>query len=856
MAPRFSEGALRRILLPLALAACLYEAGVAWTLWRYIAAPHTEARLPFDMAFRYPRIGRVRAEAADAGVQEGGVLIAVNGQPFTGTKVYARAVHGAGPGNRLRVEWRTGNGGSRQADIVLRPMDSAASILGYPPADFVLQLAVPLFCLLLGFWVAFLRPADRRSWILLGLMISFRGFLELVSRQSHWPAGLQELGLVFKQLIPGTWPVWMMAMGLFFPARLERRWAVSVSLALAVPIAANSIFGTALQWAYYSDGNLLNRLAPYTGLLQRVNLYGTMAGIGLFFAFIALQWQLAGNADVRRRAKLLNIGAHLAFAPSFALVLRSLYLRLDHPFTGVPPVVAIPAVTMMALFPLTLAYIIVVHRAMDVRMVLRTGLQYVLAQRGVAAIQIAIGAALVLYVTRVAESGLPEWVKLPAVATVGWLILVLRSAASRIRDWVDRRYFRESYDAEHILTELSDEVRTMVETGPLVETVARRISASLHVPRVAMFLKDGAGFVSTFSLGLNGQVRFPDSSPLVERFGGSDEPRFFYAEDPACWVDVNNEDRQRLESMQTQLLLPLRAREQLLGFASMGPKLSEEPYSKNDIRLLKSVAAQTGLALENSRLTSQVAQEAARREADQREMKIARDVQQRLFPHRFPNIGGIEYAGACRPAQTVGGDYYDFVEVPGGEFGIAIGDVSGKGVPAALLMASLVAALRGQAMNAPKDLAALMSNVNRLIYDASPKSHFATLFYAQYAPATGLLRYANAGHNPPLLMRASGEVEPLMPSGPGIGMSARSRYHEACLSLSPGDVLIAYTDGFTEAMNAAKDEFGEQRLKEAAATVHALSPDAAIPALMGIVDRFADGAPQADDMTMLVVKVK
>jgi sigma-B regulation protein RsbU (phosphoserine phosphatase) len=386
--------------------------------------------------------------------------------------------------------------------------------------------------------------------------------------------------------------------------------------------------------------------------------------------------------------------------------------------------------------------------------------------------------------------------------------------------------------------------------------IGRRVSDSLHVLQVAMFLKQGAAYAPAYSLGLNGNSPIPDAARLVAHIGRSDEPQPVYAEDPASWIhESSGEERRPLAGMQTQLLLPLRARQDLLGFVSLGPKLSEEPYPGSDIRLLKSVAAQTGLALENSRLTAQVAHEAARRESEQREMKIARDVQQRLFPHRFPKIEGIEYAGACRPAQTVGGDYYDFVEAPGGEFGIAIGDVSGKGVPAALLMAGLVAALRGQAMNAFKDLAALMGNVNRLIYDASPKSHFATLFYAQFDPATRTLRYANAGHNPPMLIRASGEVELLMPGGPGIGMSPRSKYRAAELRLAPGDVPVAYTDGFSEAMNPARKEFGDQRLKEAALAARALAPEAAIPALMNAVHRFAAEAPQADDMTMVVVKV-
>ena len=159
------------------------------------------------------------------------------------------------------------------------------------------------------------------------------------------------------------------------------------------------------------------------------------------------------------------------------------------------------------------------------------------------------------------------------------------------------------------------------------------------------------------------------------------------------------QDRDSLRALKTQLLLPLAVKKRLLGFVSLGAKQSEEPFSGTDVRLLESVATQTALALENSNLTAAMATEMASRERLNRELEIAREVQERLFPQTYPEVAGLDYAGKCRPAQGVGGDYYDFLELPAGKFGIAIGDVSGKGVPAALLMAGLQASLRGQTID-------------------------------------------------------------------------------------------------------------------------------------------------------------
>jgi sigma-B regulation protein RsbU (phosphoserine phosphatase) len=184
------------------------------------------------------------------------------------------------------------------------------------------------------------------------------------------------------------------------------------------------------------------------------------------------------------------------------------------------------------------------------------------------------------------------------------------------------------------------------------------------------------------------------------------------------------------------LLLPVGTKQNLLGILSLGPKLSEEPYSSSDVQLLRSVAAQTGLALENSRLTKAVASEMAQRERLNREIEIAREVQERLFPQRLPVMAGIDFCGACRPALGVGGDYYDFLELPNGDLGVAVGDVSGKGIAAALLMASLQASLRGQVLSGQGNLARLMTNVNQLVYEATPANRYATFFYGQFERAT------------------------------------------------------------------------------------------------------------------------
>ena len=335
-----------------------------------------------------------------------------------------------------------------------------------------------------------------------------------------------------------------------------------------------------------------------------------------------------------------------------------------------------------------------------------------------------------------------------------------------------------------------------------------------------------------------------------------------YFDDEKSWVNtsaMSEDERRNLASLRPQLLLPLMAKQNLLGIISLGEKRSEAPYSSTDIRLLKSVATQTALALSNAELTSAIAVEIGRREKLNREIEIAREVQERLFPQRLPEIAGLDYFGFCRTALGVGGDYYDFLALPDGKLGVALGDVSGKGIAAALTMASLQASLRADAMRAGNDLAGLITRVNGMLYDASTEDRYATLFYAQYDPATHLLSYVNAGHCPPILLRRgdkNGAVERLdQAGGTVVGLLPECAYEQAEVSLSPGDLLVIYTDGFSEAMSPNLTEWGEERLIHAIAACVGLPAKDSITKIMQAADAFASGAPQSDDMTLVILRV-
>jgi serine phosphatase RsbU (regulator of sigma subunit)/DNA-binding GntR family transcriptional regulator len=241
------------------------------------------------------------------------------------------------------------------------------------------------------------------------------------------------------------------------------------------------------------------------------------------------------------------------------------------------------------------------------------------------------------------------------------------------------------------------------------------------------------------------------------------------------------------------------------------------------------------------------------------DLEGAKDVQQAFFPRQGLSIPCLPCETFYKPAHDIGGDYYDFLSLQGGRWGIAIGDVSGKGIGAALIMASLQASLRAQALHPHLDLSTLIADVNRLVYESSPTHFFASLFYAEYEPATRVVKYVNAGHNPPIVLRpreGGCEMFSLNAGAMPVGIAADSRFTTTMFQLEIGDVFVAYTDGITEVENRDGALWGQQGLEILLASCCDKTPEQIIKRIRAEVSSFADGLPQRDDMTLLVMRVQ
>ena len=249
---------------------------------------------------------------------------------------------------------------------------------------------------------------------------------------------------------------------------------------------------------------------------------------------------------------------------------------------------------------------------------------------------------------------------------------------------------------------------------------------------------------------------------------------------------------------------------------------------------------------------------AEKQEAEQRaahELEIAMQVQARLFPQRLPAMRTLEYAGACVQTRRVGGDYYDFLDLGQERLAMVIGDIAGKGMPAALLMANLQANLRSQCATAVDQPERFLETVNRLFYESTADNAYATFFYSEFDDRAGRLRYANCGHLPALLLREDGAVERLEPTATVLGMFSPWECRTEELRLAAGDLLAIYTDGITEAFDAKYEEFGEDRLIETLHAHRALPPRDLVTAIYDSVRRFSP-QEQHDDMTVIVARCR
>jgi sigma-B regulation protein RsbU (phosphoserine phosphatase) len=305
--------------------------------------------------------------------------------------------------------------------------------------------------------------------------------------------------------------------------------------------------------------------------------------------------------------------------------------------------------------------------------------------------------------------------------------------------------------------------------------------------------------------------------------------------------------------------IPVEQGERILGVIAISRGKAEPPFSEDDVRLLTLFAGQAAIALTNARQYEELEQlyaEVKVKERLESELTVAHTIQASLLPHQLPRITDWEIAACWDAAREISGDFYDCFPVPGGRWGFVIADVAGKGVPAALFMALCRTLTRTFCMDGRPPREAI-SRVNDLIIADSYSEWFVTLFYGLLDPKWGIMTYVNAGHPRPLWLRRKGrKVEKLAADGIALGVFEGITLEEKSIQLEPGDQVLMYTDGISEAMNLSGNLYGEKRIQTQLRQYSQETPHAILSNLQKDVAAFSHGRPQADDLTAIVLKRK
>ncbi len=498
----------------------------------------------------------------------------------------------------------------------------------------------------------------------------------------------------------------------------------------------------------------------------------------------------------------------------------------------------------LTLGPGSIAYSVVRHKFLDTRLLARRAILYALASGALVGLYLAVAQPFGRMIS--AASGVDGRILDPVLLVLA--LVLFQPAIGRLEDLVDHMLLRDPTDHRNVLRQLGRDLQTTIDLEELLSRTIRTISDALLLRRAHLVVLTGGQAVAHTGAGA------PVAPERLQRLGAC-LPRVS-ARQTSYRVNqrvegLSREEQDDLAASGTALLVPLRWREDLVGALLLGEKLTGTPYTSEDVQLLTTLAGQVAVSLQNALLLRDRVAVARVEE----ELNLARQIQRTSLISEFPAIPRCEVHAIYRPSRHVGGDFYDVVPAADGSFLVAIADVSGKGMPAALLSAMLQAALRTQSGTDP-EIPRILRNISSLLYRSTAIQQFATFFLARLEAGPLRLSFSNAGHNWPVVLRKGGERVFLETGGPLLGILEDARYEESAVTLAGGDVVVFYTDGVSEAQNASGELFGEERIYRYVESLRGGCGAREIgERLLDELGSFLAGVEPQDDITLLVLRV-
>jgi serine phosphatase RsbU (regulator of sigma subunit) len=743
---------------------------------------------------------------------------------------FDRLLSALSSGHAIQVRTISPDGSSRAIPSVVLTTFSMLDLARL----FGLPYAVGLAYLAIGAWVYRLRGQARPSrafanfcvWTSLTCGLLF-DLITTHRASAVWTIAIAQEGSA------------LISLALLFPVEwspVRRRWWLR--------LAPYAISGVLIVWGLHILESSSDPWA-YVRLWRYSYIYAA-TGIVIFLAMLLYRLRSSSSAIARQQARIILWGSLFAFVP--------LGMWLSAPLFGIfsikfNPVLFLP---FLLAFPLSIGVAILRYRLWDIDVIIHRTLIYGLLTVVLASLYL----ASVVAMQQALRTFTGDGSEVAIVASTLAIIALFNPLRRRIQDFIDRRFYRRKYDATKTLTAFSSALRDEVDLSRLVECLETVIWETMQPAHVLTWLRTPRGFGLYLFDGNGSRREWAGIKPIDVEIA-TDDPIVAYFDTRAYAMELDRLDLDspalhRLRSAKVKIVLPLISQGELIGWLSLGPRLSEQDYSADDRALLTDLATHAAPAVRIAQLVNQQQAEAREREHLEQELRVARLIQETLLPEKPPSLPGWEIAVHWQPARAVGGDFYDFMPLSDGRLAFVVGDVADRGVPAALLMATTRVILRGTARRRLSPAAALQLS-NQLLHPEIPSSMFVTCLYAILDPTSGRLQYASAGHNPPY-RRYNGTIAELRATGFPLGMMPDATYEEHEASIQPGECLLLYSDGLVEAHNQHMEMFGYERLQTALRKYTRRGP-ALIEDMLAELGRFTgQGWEQDDDVTLVTVQ--
>jgi sigma-B regulation protein RsbU (phosphoserine phosphatase) len=766
----------------------------------------------------------------------GDSLLTVNGERAT-FRLLLSETNLKPVGNELDLLYMNSAGDTLRTKVVTSPVPTTIFWIVF--TLFLLRAVIWIAFIITGFW-AFIKQPDSGAVRALALFcFSMASMLVTAFGFGYEHIPVMQISFMnyfvsYMQVLIGFIGAFWLNLQILFPK--PRKFVVRHTL-----LSHLLIYGPLLILAVFSyllDLDVLEAIFGFLAILQ------VFAG----FVFLIVRNRRTKDLLEKRQTRLVLWGTGTGIFSFFLVLVLFLVFR--------PWVITMGASFIMGIFifvflslllsPLSFIYAFGKYRLLEVEGKIKRGTRRIAITAALLMVFFAILYSLSGFI--LSKIGTENQAVIPALALV--LAVGFTPAQKKVQGILERKIYPERTQLKNMLRDFLSNALAVSDRNTFWSELEERLADILHVDSVMTVLNAGEDRLMLLRGG--GETPFmPEDTFAVTLSEFEDRPMMVDEILATGTVHLTPQERQWLTEHDVAVALPLASRNRMIGFLAIGMKRTRQDFEAADVELLRSLSFQVAVAGENLRLL----EENVEKQRMENELSMARKVQEGLLPATMPETPGLEVFGTSLSCLEVAGDYFDVINLDENRSVLAIGDVSGKGAGAAMLMSNLQASIR-TAMKIGSDLKTMIEQINDLIFDNTQAHQFITFLAGVYDHSTGTFDYVNAGHNPPLLVRKDGTLTLLESGGLILGALSDMKYEQESIKLEKGDLLFLYTDGLSEAENPEGDMYDEERVEEFVKRNHAMDIGEMVELLASEVQEFMNGMERKDDLTLLIAKVK